>query len=110
MSDKYPPQTSLSRGPYRYIDDTGKAWSIDCAHYLATAGGLEPSGGGWFPSNYRPRHIKLVALRDRPGMPKYRCDVVTNERDPSKLLNKTIMVQGREMRCIRYVGEQRRGR
>jgi hypothetical protein len=61
------------------------------------------------PRTYNPRHIKIVAQADRPGMHKYRTDVITNERNPSKLLNKLFTVNGFEMRCIRYVGEQRTG-
>lgn len=81
--------------------------------YLAEVTGLEeiPSGNperiGPIGPDYRPRHIKLVALEERPGMQKYRTEIITNERDPSKLLNKIFTVAGMEMRCIKYVGEQR---
>jgi hypothetical protein len=53
--------------------------------------------------------MRLVALAERPGMQKYRAEVITNERDPSKLLNKIMIVGGIEMRCMTYVGEQRVG-
>ncbi len=98
---------------YKYIDDTGSSWQIKVSDFLAEAGGLEgvpignPEKLDFLGRNYKPRHIKLVALADRPGMQKYRADVITNERNPSKLLNKIITVDGIEMRCCRYVGEQR---
>ena len=97
---------------YKYIDDTGQAWKIRCTDYLAQAGGLEPvpvenpEKIGPIPRNYKPRHLKLVALSDRPGRQKYRTDVITNERDPSKFFNRIILVDGEQMRCTRYVGEQ----
>jgi hypothetical protein len=104
-----------TRGRYKYIDDTEHAWSIHAVHYLATAGQLPiiPQGNPEqiqpLSPNYKPRHIKLVALAERPGMQKYRTDVVINERDYSKFLNKIVVVDGIEMRCIKYVGEQRVG-
>lgn len=100
---------------YKYIDDTGSPWCIKVSDYLAEAGGLEqipfgnPEQIGPMGRNYKPRHFKLVALGDRPGMQKYRCDVITNERNPLKLLNKIMTIQGFEMRCVRYVGEQQVG-
>lgn len=41
MSKVHQPQMSLQPGHYIYVDDTGKAWGIKCAQYLAEAGGLE---------------------------------------------------------------------
>jgi len=107
--------TLQTRGRYKYIDDTDHAWSINAVHYLAIAGELtiipygDPEKIQPLGPNYRPRHLKLVALAERPGMQKYRTDVIVNERDYSKFLNKIIMVDGIEMRCIKYVGEQRVG-
>jgi len=102
---------------YKYIDDTDVAWSIKCADYLADVGGLQqiplenPEKIPPLGPNYKPRHIRLVALYERPGMQKYRAEVITNERDPSKLLNQNmivgVIVGGIEMRCTTYVGEQR---
>jgi hypothetical protein len=100
---------------YKYVDDTGQPWIISCADHLAATGGLEPiplgnpEKLGPIPHNYKPRHIKLVALSDRPGMQKYRTEVITDERDPSKFFNRTVLVSDEQMRCTRYVGEQRTG-
>ena len=103
----------MNFGWYKYVDDTDTPWFIKVSDFLAEAGGLEavpsdnPEKLKPISPNYNPRHIKLVALADRPGMAKYRTDVITNERNPSKLLNKVMTVNGIEMRCTRYVGEQR---
>lgn len=105
--------TDLKRYRYKYIDDTDSTWAITCADYLAEVGVLEqiPFGNPEkippIGPNYKPRHIKLVALAERPGMQKYRTEVVTNQRDPSMLLNKIFTVGGIDMRCTKYVGEQR---
>jgi hypothetical protein len=104
-----------TRSTYKYIDDTDKPWCINAVDYLALAGNLqvisheERQKIGPLSPNYKPRHIKLVALAERPGMQKYRTEVVVNERDPSKFLNKIMIVDGIEMRCIKYIGEQRVG-
>ncbi len=101
---------------YKYIDDTDRAWVFKCSDFLAAVGGLEevldPSIEhiGPIGSNYKLRHIKLVALAERPGLQKYRTEVIINERDPSKFLGKIIIVEGIDMRCIKYVGEKRTGR
>lgn len=106
---------SYERHRYKYIDDTDQAWMITCVDYLAEVAGLSeiplgnPERTPPISPNYKPRHIKLVALAERPGMQKYRTEIVTNERDPSKLLNKVMTVAGIEMRCITYVGEKRVG-
>ena len=111
--------TGLYFGPryrYRYVDDTGNASSLSILERLAEAGGLEriPFGNPErlvpLGRSYKPRHFKLVALEERPGMQKYRTEIITNERDPSKLVNKLIQVGEIQMRCIKYVGEQRTGR
>lgn len=107
--------TIATRSRYKYIDDTNIAWSLGAVDYLAQSGSLEripqenPEKLQSLSPTYKPRHIKLVALAERPGMQKYRTDVVVNERDYSKFLNKIIVVDGIEMRCIKYVGEQRVG-
>ena len=104
-----------NRDWYKYIDDTAHAWVIRCSEGLADVGGLErippenPEKVPFISPNYKPRYINLVGLAERPGMQKYRTEVITNERDPSKLLNRIITVNGMQMRCIRYVGEQRTG-
>ena len=101
---------------YKYIDDTDSSWFIKVSDFLADAGGLEQvpldnlENFRPLPGRYKTRHIKLIALADRPGKQKYRADVITNERNPAKLLNKIITVNGIEMRCIKYVGEQRTAR
>lgn len=95
---------------YLYIDDVDRVWTIKVSDYLAEAGGLEekpnntvvnPLGGRTYP-----RHMKLVQVDDRPGMQKYRCDVITNERDATKVLNKIFEINGFKVRCIKFVGEQ----
>lgn len=101
---------------YVYIDDTGHSHMIRVSARLAEAVNLPPlpagnpdrlipMGRGW-----HPRHIHVVGLEERPGQHKYRAKLITNERDPSKLLGKIINVDGRQMRCTRYVGEQRTAR
>jgi hypothetical protein len=100
---------------YRYIDDTDDCWLIKVSDFLAEVSGLEriaPEAMNQFQfmgGNYKPRHIKLVAFDERPGVAKYRVDVITNERDHSKLLDQEYVVHGMRMRCVRYVGEQRTG-
>lgn len=101
------------RNRYKYIDDTDGCWSFGCLDYLAEVTVLEeiPEGNperiGPIGPDYKPRHICLVALEERPGMQKYRTKIITNERNPSKLLSKIFTVDGIEMRCVKYVGEQR---
>lgn len=103
-----------TRSIYKYIDDTGNEWNFDAVDYLAEAGNLEripdntPRPMNILPPNWEPRHIKLVAIQSRPGMQKYRCEVVVNDNDYTKYLNKIVIVDDQEMRCIRFVGEQRR--
>lgn len=90
--------TRHKRKLYRYIDDTDKAWEIRVSDYLAEVGGLEEIP--WGNTEYltplairmHPRHIKLVGIGDRPGQPKFRTEAVTNERDPSRILNRTFTV------------------
>lgn len=100
---------------YKYVDDADRICWIQVSDYLAEAGGLEqippgnpertpPAGRRLFP-----RHMKLVQIDERPGRRKYRCDVITNERDPLKVLNKVLTVNGFQVRCIKFVGEQLRG-
>jgi hypothetical protein len=95
---------------YIYIDDADRVWTIKVSDYLAQAGGLEekrsdqvinPLGGRTYP-----RHMKLVQVDDRPGRQKYRCDVITNEKDPTKVLNKIFEINGFRVRCTRFIGEQ----
>ena len=102
-----------SRSHYLYIDDTNESWWFNAVDYLAEASNLQVVSPDDrhklqpLSRQYKPRHIELVALAERPGMQKYRTDVVVNERDPIKFLNKIIVVNGMKMRCIKYVGEQR---
>jgi hypothetical protein len=98
---------------YKYVDDTDDCWMIKVSDFLAEAGGLElipPSQWKDFPStarSFKPRHLKLVALDERPGMQKYRVDLIVNERDYSKFWDQIFVINGMRMRCVRYVGEQR---
>lgn len=105
----------MTRSSYKYIDDTGRIWAIGLVDYLALASGLEriPDFAqprlDPLPPNFKPRHIKLVALEGRPGMQKYRTELVVNDNDYSKFLNKIFKVSDIELRCIKFVGEQRPG-
>ena len=98
-----------------YVDDAGRSRWISVSDYLAEAGGLEgiPPGNPdkivGIGQRHYPRHLKFVQIGARPGKQKYRCDVITNERDPLKVLNKVLTINGFECRCIKFVGEEMRG-
>jgi hypothetical protein len=98
---------------YKYVDDTDDCWMIKVSDYLAQASGLElipPSQRKDFPPmsrSFKPRHLKLVALDERPGMQKYRVDLIINERHYDKFWEQIFIINGMRMRCARYVGEQR---
>lgn len=100
---------------FKYVDDADRAVWLKVSDYLAEAGGLEeiplgnPEKIGPIGRRLFPRHLKLVQIDDRPGRYKYRCDVITNERDPLKVLNKEFTVNGFCVRCVKFVGEQLRG-
>jgi hypothetical protein len=96
---------------YKYVDDVDHTFVLKISEDFAHLAGLErhiqnepfrPIG-----RNHNPRHMKLVATVAPPGQTKYRADVITNERDPSKVLNKLFLLNGIEMRCIRFVGEEK---
>lgn len=101
-----------TRSRYKYIDDTGQVWALAAVDYLAEVGNLEKiPNPSWRPfpplrRDYEPRHIKLVATKNRPGLQKYRTEIVVNDNDFTKFLNKIFFVDGHEMRCISFVGER----
>jgi hypothetical protein len=100
------------RHRYIYIDDIGQICSIATTEQFAQLAGLQPvvRGGPPIhpqPRNLKPRHIKLVATQKAPDGTKFRTDIIVNERDPSVFASKLFTVHGIEMRCYRYVGEQR---
>ncbi len=104
--------TMMTRSSYKYVDDTGRTWSLGLADYLAAASNLEKipytdSQLATLPPNFKPRHIKLVALQERPGMQKYRTELVVNDNDFTKFLNRIFMVNDVEMQCIKFIGEER---
>jgi hypothetical protein len=105
--------TMMTRSSYRYTDDTRHPWSLVLVDYLAAASNLERAANTGsnlepLPPNFKPRHIKLVAIRERPGMQKYRTELVVNDNDFTKYLDKIFVVNGVEMRCIKFIGEERR--
>lgn len=95
---------------YKYTDDADRVWTIKVSNIMAEVSGLQQLGTGETinPSGSRHecRHMKLVEIEQRPGQRKYRCDVITNERNPLQVLNKEFEVNGLKMRCVRFVGEQ----